>query len=113
MAELKMDFTKMAESFAKNAKNKGMFVGWWVPVSERLPEEYGEYLISWIPTNLNMRSGLHGRCLIEICEYEPDIDVTKPGEWLTESIYQAEPCGIEVIAWMPLPDPYKADKEGD
>lgn len=47
MAELKMDFAKMAEGFTKTAKEKGMFVGWWIPVSERLPEEPGEYLITW------------------------------------------------------------------
>lgn len=39
MAELKMDITKMAEGFAKTAKERGMFVGCWIPVSERLPED--------------------------------------------------------------------------
>ena len=46
MAELKMNFTKAAESFEKTAKERGLFVGWWIPVTERLPEEDGRYYVT-------------------------------------------------------------------
>jgi len=82
MAELKMNFEKMAEGFIKTATAKGLFVGWWIPVSERLPETDGRYL----------------------CTYEDDIEENcvdfgsyENGEWYVD----------KVIAWLPLPKPYK------
>lgn len=55
---------------------------WWIPVSERLPEKNGQYLVT-----VNK-----GYMLL--------------GLW----------CGIKddwinIIAWMPLPEPYKAESE--
>lgn len=78
-----IDFEKMAKGFTKTAKEKGMFVGWWIPVSERLPEK-GTYLIctddGYIATIM----------------YDRDMG------WLLSS---------NIIAWMPLPQPYKAESE--
>ena len=87
MAELKMDFTKMAEGFVKNAKKQGMFVGWWIPVSERLPEEDGCYLVTTTGTNND---------IIDIAYYTDGI-------WHKAS---------RIKAWMPLPEPYKASPTG-
>ena len=54
----------------------------WIPVSERLPEEHGEYLVT----------DKYGR-------------VTS-GLWIGNAKRWKD-----VIAWMPLPEPYKAESE--
>ena len=109
MAELKMDFAKMAEGFTKTAKEKGMFVGWWIPVSERLPEENGEYLITW--TGI---LGEHGekrtKPLLGIAEYE----IYEPEnyeDWITTGNEFEHYRDIKVSAWMPLPEPYMEVEE--
>ena len=66
----------------------------WIPVSERLPEEDGFYLAT---------------CDGEICgEDEPVASMAEfeNGKWVDdEDDYQC------VLAWMPLPEPYKAESE--
>lgn len=66
----------------------------WVPVSERLPEKDGFYLAT---------------CDGEICgEDEPIFSMAEfeNGKWVDdEDDYQC------VLAWMPLPEPYKAESE--
>ena len=72
----------------------------WIPVTERLPEKpYG--------------------CLVTVEDEEP-----MTGQWF-ETILpyfvgwdgkqwndaEGEQCPFEVIAWMPLPEPYKAESE--
>ncbi len=61
----------------------------WIPVSERLPEESGEYLIT-----------IKDRTYLEISWFYPSNK-----EWSYRN--------AEIIAWMPLPKPYKerSDKE--
>ena len=67
----------------------------WIPVSERLPEEYGNYLIS-----------IHG-------EDEPDIGTINPNDkrgWSlcdANGFYWAGDKKLIVTAWMPLPSPYQ------
>ncbi len=61
----------------------------WIPVSKRLPEESGDYLVT---------NKWKGRCSgdvyieINIAEYRKKLK-----KW---------DC-VDVIAWMPLPEPYK------
>lgn len=66
----------------------------WIPVSERMPEENGFYLAT---------------CDGEICgEDEPISGMAEfeNGKWVDdEDDYQC------VLAWMPLPEPYKAESE--
>lgn len=58
----------------------------WIPVSERLPEKDGCYLVTTTGTNND---------IIDIAFYTDDI-------WHKAS---------KVKAWMPLPEPYKAESE--
>lgn len=59
---------------------------WWIPVSERLPEEDGCYLVTTTGTNND---------IIDIAYYTDGI-------WHKAS---------RIKAWMPLPEPYKAESE--
>lgn len=68
----------------------------WIPCSERLPEEYGEYLVWW--TDIT-RSQYY-----EIVEYEPS------NGWIGD-IPQAVEGKYSVIAWQPLPEPYKESED--
>ena len=71
----------------------------WIPTSEMLPEKYDSYLVMW----RSLTEGYPDRLFYEICEYVPEED-----EW--DRIEQAGEAGAEIVAWMPLPQPYK---EGD
>lgn len=73
-------------------------IGKWIPVSERLPEadEYiGDVERYYLVQNE------YGDMLV--ARY------THCGYW--EQIYQLKPIGDEVVAWMPLPEPYKAEPQ--
>lgn len=59
----------------------------WIPCSERLPEEYGVYLV----TN---EEG-------SVFEYDYSDLTVHNGKWSF--------MGINVIAWMPLPEPYREE----
>ena len=78
----------------------------WIPVSERLPEEYGEYLITWTTSQSE-------RPFIGISEGEDTLEYDHEHnrfkfEWLLDDYIKAYP-NVEVIAWMPLPEPYKGE----
>ena len=72
----------------------------WIPVTERLPEEpFG--------------------CLVTVCDTDPvtleDFENILPyfvgydgKQW---NDYEGEQCPFEVLAWMPLPEPYKGGQE--
>lgn len=88
-------------------------VGKWIPVSERLPEKYGEYMITWT-TSYSMVGGHHG-LFLGIAEYEIlgeyDHENNRfKGEWLLEDYVKTYP-DVKVIAWMPLPEPYKVEPQ--
>ena len=64
----------------------------WIPVSERLPEEYESVLLS---TNF-------GDVLVGF--------LTSSKRWAVESVgYQY--TEFKVLAWMPLPEPYKEQND--
>ena len=71
----------------------------WIPVTERLPEEYGNYLIS-----------IHG-------EDEPDIGTINPNNkrgWSlcdASGFYWASDKSLIVTAWMPFPEPYRVERK--
>jgi hypothetical protein len=91
----------------------------WIPCSERLPKECEEVLITWTNTNPESYyadikgvpftgSGLYFRgrwfwysvsCKDYLQEYG-------------YSIGDEVDADIKIIAWMPLPEPYKEEKDG-
>ena len=76
----------------------------WIPVEERLPEEYGEYLITW--TCLQCKGSFIAICEVDITdEYDHEHGRFKV-EWLLDTYIKEVFTDVEVIAWMPLPEPY-------
>ena len=77
----------------------------WIPVTERLPEEYCECLVTYRTVDMQE--------FMEILEYEPSYEFDHEkgrfkGEWLFPTDDERF-TGAEVIAWQPLPEPYKED----
>lgn len=75
----------------------------WIPVSERLPEVGKEVLVQWEKYDISTRN---------TCIYIDKMWRGKGGETVFET-YLGSPNG-KVVAWMPLPEPYREvnhDKE--
>ena len=75
-------------------EQKGLLVEW-IPCSERLPDKEGNYLVSgkWAS----------GKLAVDSCEYKIDYD----GGYFRAS------HSFDVLAWMPLPEPYKREGEAE
>lgn len=68
--------------------------GHWIPVSERLPEKTGWYLVTFNVCD-NKKA---------VCE----LSYRKPENyWTDKNISRKILDNSEVLAWMPLPEPYK------
>lgn len=105
-----IDADKLLKDIEKYHVSDGKFQHWvqiqptiepepqWIPVSERPPEEYGNYLIS-------------------IDGEEPDIGTINPNDprgWGlcdANGFYWASDKALNITAWMPLPKSYKEDGE--
>lgn len=72
----------------------------WIPVTERLPEEPYGCLVT-----IEDEEPMTGQMFECILPYFVGWD----GERWNDS--DGEQCPLEVIAWMPLPEPYKAESE--
>jgi hypothetical protein len=77
----------------------------WIPCSERLPEECDEYMFTWVT------SYAPDKRFIGFAEYDGagEWDDTN-GRWLFEDYIKSYP-DVKVLAWMPLPEPYREDGE--
>lgn len=73
----------------------------WIPVSERLPEQPYGCLVT-----IEDEEPMTGQWFENILPYFVGWD----GERWNDS--DGEQCPFEVIAWMPLPETYKAESEG-
>lgn len=62
----------------------------WIPCSERLPEAYGEYLVTCEPD----------------LPYRGHKTITDKDDYFA---YGWDDYGDKVIAWMPLPEPWKGE----
>ena len=72
----------------------------WIPCSKRTPEKSGVYIVTEKEYSVDDREHTGRFNLItEQVEFEG-------GKWRRASFY-------EVIAWMPLPEPYKAEMESE
>lgn len=70
--------------------NKGLEANKWIPVSERLPEESLNSVIGW--------DAYRERCVfVQFIQ----------GHWQITGSDES----FDIQAWMPLPAPYKAEKE--
>lgn len=73
----------------------------WIPVSERLPEKSYGCLVTVYDTDLRTQD-----------EFENILPYFVGYDGETWNNADGEPIPFEVTAWMPLPQPYKAESEG-
>lgn len=82
----------------------------WIPVSERLPEIKQHVLLSCygrvIYGRMISEDGNSGYPVFEICD-----SVGEKRPIVLETTVHSEFTTSRIIAWMPLPEPYKAESE--
>ena len=100
------------EQAAVIAKLKSMY---WIPVSERLPSK--EECKEWIDNNLGGVGHLYPCLVTRYSSINPDR--TKNNPYVAKHYYDGEDfvnngeevCSEYIVAWMPLPEPYKGGEE--
>ena len=74
----------------------------WIPVTERLPEEYGEYRITW-------KTSRSDKIFIADSAFDPflklDNEHGRFKGWFLDDYINFYP-DVEVIAWKPIEEPY-------
>ena len=102
MAEANLE--KMAQAVTEKVlldlKAHGEFIASWIPVSEKLPEDYQRVLITIV--------NHQGDNLVRVAQYckrKKIFQVKENGEW-----WKVGEVGL--LAWMSLPDPYKVGSDG-
>lgn len=96
------DFLEMIEQLQEDLEQDEKENGW-IPVSERLPKEDGRYLVTF-------KHGIKV-CMVGYGSCKRTVLGCPIGHgWysLEEAQYYADDS---IIAWMPLPEPYKEDKK--
>ena len=95
----------------------------WIPVMERLPEEDGTYLVSMCyPREKGTNSDFMAystdlKALFEEYRQSRHFDGSDGGGWYVEEAdFMAEEYSLVdftrfVIAWMPLPEPYRKEEK--
>ena len=106
--------SKIAESMGKkreglleaeNIIRKHMNDGW-IPVEERMPEEYGEYLVTIVPS----AGYLWAKRII--ANFSDLMGIVKKPIFYTGEVGKIDFEDITdmVIAWRPLPEPYRPER---
>ena len=97
------------ENFFKKKENDG-----WIPVEERLPEErlpeeYGEYLVTIVPS----AGYLWAKRII--ANFSDLMGIVKKPIFYTGEVGKIDFEDITdmVIAWRPLPEPYRPERSSD
>lgn len=84
----------------------------WIPVTERLPKVKQHVLLSCygrvIYGRMLSEDGHNGYPIFEICD-----NVGEKRPIVLEAIVHNEFTTSRIKAWMPLPEPYKAEKGGE
>ena len=113
-----INIEKMAQNVAEKAmqelRGNGVFIGRWIPVSERLPDNTDPVNITWINHDPESYYAdikdkpftatghyCNGRWWWYSVTCQDYLD--EYGHWDIDAMDEA----IEVIAWMPLPKPYE------
>lgn len=79
----------------------------WIPVSERLPKENGRYFVT---RGLNACGALWNR--VYIINYSDLMGLKSEKIWWNGNVGKSDFEEItDVVAWMPLPEPYKEGKD--
>lgn len=79
----------------------------WIPVSERLPEANGRY---YVTRGLNACGALWNR--VYIVNYSDLMGLKSERIWWEGNVGKSDFERFDdVLAWMPLPEPYKAESE--
>ena len=80
----------------------------WIPCSERLPDRFGKMLVTFIPA----AGTLWTRVII--ANYSDLMGIAKPCFWIG-NVGKNDFANItsHVVAWMPLPEPYKEEDDHD
>lgn len=88
------------EKFFKEKENAG-----WIPVEERMPEEYGEYLVTIVPS----AGYLWAKRII--ANFSDLMGIVKKPIFYTGEVGKIDFEDITdmVIAWRPLPEPYRPE----
>jgi hypothetical protein len=87
----------------------------WIPVEERLPDEWGEYLVmyhEWSDGNFLPKYDSTEIRIMRYVYHDKDMESM---EWLLPVCIDEKAendTHRRVIAWMPLPKPYKAGEQG-
>lgn len=93
-SDMEIEFDKAVQMLLDCADEK--INGGWVPVTERLPEEGYSVLV--------MRITDDSYKYMRVATYQGDC-------WMDDTDIFNKPNPHKVIAWMPLPQPYKAESE--
>lgn len=95
-----------AEDFLKAVKTFPLVQSHWIPCSERLPEKSGRYLVT---RGLNACGSLWNR--IYISNYSDLMGIKSEKIWWQGNVGKPDFKRLDdVIAWMPLPEPYKGEE---
>lgn len=78
----------------------------WIPVDERMPEEYGEYLVTIVPS----AGYLWAKRII--ANFSDLMGIVKKPIFYTGEVGKIDFEDITdmVIAWSPLPEPYRPER---